>query len=118
MNEIGARRLSSAEVKALIEDGKPFLLRTGKVGRPRRAIALPAEPWASNVAGVYRGVEPLKLTHHTQIDDALIVMLLTCQVDEDWQPNAYAVLEQGDKPVWWVVPATPYWVRRVGEVEE
>ena len=112
-----ARHFPASTFKTLADSKEPVVFFTGHVGRERQVIALPAEPWADNVAGVYQGVEPLKLTHHTQIDDALIVMLLTCQVDEDWQPWRYAVLEQGDKEIWYVVPATPYWVRRVGEGE-
>ena len=118
MQELRTRRLSAAEAKAAIQSGEPVIFCTGPIGYESRAIALPAEAWRSNVETVYDGQEPIRLTHHTRIDGGLIVRLLHEATDADWQPWRYAVLEQGGKEIWYVVPATPYWVRRVGEVGE
>ena len=117
MQELRTRRLSAAEAKAAIDTGEPVVFRTGPIGYESRAIALPAEAWRSNVETIYNGREPIRLTHHTRIDGGLIVRLLHEATDADWQPWRYAVLEISGKAVWWVVPATPYWTRRVGEVE-
>ena len=118
MKEIGARRLASATFKGLVDLGEPVAFYTGHTGRERRVIALPADQWTDNVLGVYAGVDPVRLTHHTEIDDGLIVRLLTEQVDEDWRPKAYAALVQGDAVVWWIVPANGYWLGRVGEASD
>jgi len=114
MREIAARRLAASTFGRVLAENKPVVFYTGHSGRERRVIALPAD-WQGEVTGIYGVYDPLQLSHHTQINDDLIVRLLTEQVDAGWKPGAYAVYMVGEQEMLYIVPANPYWRELVEE---
>jgi hypothetical protein len=108
---IRARRVSADAITEIVVGNEPVVFYAGKSDSLLRAYGLPINDWKQAIWITYGETPPLRVGREGLTEETLL-HLLANQVDREWQPCRYGVLEVGSKhkrDVLYLVPDNAPW---------